>query len=416
MGKPVKMSSTHLSPLPAALGSEPTFSPPIPMASPKLPDPSDVLPRWRASLESGQLTKGPELAAFESECAAALEVSHAVGVSSCTSGLILSLDALARRLPEHRDGSRPRVAVPSFTFMASVAAIVRAGFDPLFIEVDPKTMNLDYEDLCRQLEAHRPVAVLGVHCFGNPLPESELTEICDRFDSRLIIDAAHAFGSRNRGRPLGSAGWCQVFSLTPTKMVVAGEGGVVATDDPELAEELRIGREYGNDGHYDSAMAGLNARLSEFHAALGRCSLEMLEEVIEQRNRTAGAFLAELATVPGLSFQQISPEARTTYKDLTVRFEPEEFGCSRDAIAWALLQEGIPTRAYFSPPCHLHTAYRRFAQRGLPQTEALSERCLSLPLLEEATVEPIVGALLRLRAHAKAIQSRFQETSEARRC
>ena len=402
--------SQSVAALPASLGGAPLFSPPLPMASPRLPDPAVLLPRFERILSSGHLTKGAELQGFEQEAAAYLKVAHAVGVSSCTSGLMLVYQALRRRIsPEI---VKPRIAVPSFTFMASVSAMLWAGFEPEFVEVDPASMNLCLDDLQKVLQDKNVVAVVGVHCFGNPVPSASIEAVCSEAEVRLIFDAAHGFGSVHQGEPVGGAGWCQVYSLTPTKMVVAGEGGVVATNDAELARELEIAREYGNDGSYDSLMAGMNARLSEMHSALARESLKMLEEVVAFRNTAAEELKAALEGTPGLLFQQITADSRTTYKDFTIAIEPEAFGCSRDAMAWALGREGVPSRAYFHPPCHQHTAYRAFARRPLPRTEQLASRCLSIPLLGSETTAGLAEALRRIQAHGAGVQAAYEASLE----
>ncbi len=377
------------------------------MASPRLPDPSILLPRWEAMVKSGQLTKGRELQAFESECADYLGVKRCVGVSSCTSGLMLALQALRRGLPV--DVQRPRIAVPSFTFMASVSSMVWAGFEPEFVEVDESSMNLCLEDLERVLQADDVVGVLAVHCFGNPVPTGPIEELCEKAGVKLLFDAAHAFGSRIDGVPVGQAGWCQVYSMTPTKMVVAGEGGMVATNDDVLADQLILTREYGNDGAYGSTMPGLNARLSELHCALGRESLKLLEEIVPARNQSARELQEALSSVAGVGFQIITTGCRTTYKDYTVTIDPDVFGCDRNALAWALAAEGIPSRLYFSPPCHQHKAYEAYAHRPLPRTERLAERCLSIPLLGAETARPIAEAFARIQANAEAVAKSYGE-------
>lgn len=358
-------------------------------------------------VKKGQLTKGKELQAFESECAEYLGVKRCVGVSSCTSGLMLALQALRRGLPA--DVERPRIAVPSFTFMASVSSMVWAGFEPEFVEVDESSMNLCLEDLERVLQADDVVGVLAVHCFGNPVPTGPIEELCDKAGVKLLFDAAHAFGSRIDGLPVGQAGWCQVYSMTPTKMVVAGEGGMVATNDDALAEQLILTREYGNDGAYGSTMPGLNARLSELHCALGRESLKLLEEIVPVRNQSARELQEALSAVPGVGFQVITPGCRTTYKDYTVTIDPDVFGCDRNALAWALAAEGIPSRLYFSPPCHHHKAYEAYSHRSLPRTERLAARCLSIPLLAAETARPIAEAFARIQANAAAVARAHEE-------
>lgn len=377
------------------------------MASPRLPTFESLQPSFEQIITSGHLTKGRELESFEREAAEYLGVKQCVGVSSCTTGLMLVFQALLRA---RRDiPGQPRIAVPSFTFMASISAMVWAGLAPEFVDVDETSMNLSLEDLEAALASPDVIGVLAVHCFGNPVPTERVEKLCKNHNVPLIFDAAHGFGSVHRGVPVGQAGWCQVYSLTPTKMVVAGEGGVIATDDEELAKELRLAREYGNDGSYDSVLPGINGRLSELHCALARKSLKMLDDVVAFRNRTATLLRDTLSKIPGLSFQSITPESLTTYKDFTIVVQPE-FGCSRDALAWALSQDGIPSRAYFYPACHEHRAYKKYARRSLPKTERLASRCLSIPLLGEETVPVLAEAVSRIQHHAGSVEAAFGET------
>lgn len=392
--------SSRSSQLVACLGGTPRFQPPLPLASPRIPRSVALLPKLQAILDSGHLTKGSELLGFEHDCCAYLGVKHSIGVSSCTLGLMLVYQALKRR---HPLVLKPRLAVPSFTFMASIAAMRWAGFEPEFVEVDPDTMNLDLDDLATILAKDDVLGAVAVHCFGNPVPTRAIETIAHTHKKALIFDAAHAFGSYHDGVPVGRAGWCQVYSLTPTKMVIAGEGGLVVTNDPELDSELRIGREYGNDGHYNSTFAGLNARLPEMSCVLARASLTQLESVVQARNETAALLRQALTEVPGIGFQLITPNSRTTYKDFTIRIDPGTFGCSRDALAWALHHEGVPTRAYFSPPCHHHDAYRAFSSRPLPETDWLAKRCLSLPLLSPDTSGPLSQAITAIQEQAEKI-------------
>lgn len=387
---------------PSILGGTPVFSVPLPMASPKLPDAASLTPAFEEIIRTGQLTKGKHLEMFESASRDYLQVSHCVGVSSCTSGLMLVLQALKRRLPT---GKVHRVAVPSFTFLASVTALVWAGFEPVFVESDPQTMLIDLEDLERALQEQPIAAVLAVHCFGNPVPADPLESLCRQYGARLVYDAAHGFGSIHQGEKVGRSGWCQVFSLTPTKMVVAGEGGMVATFDSELAQELKVGREYGNDGSYDTAFPGLNARMSEFHAALGVASLGLLEEVVAHRNAVARELRRALSGVEGIGFQSITPDSRTTYKDFTLTIDSAKFGADRDSVATALLSEGVPSRKYFAPACHAHRAFKAFALRPLVKTELLASQCLSIPLLEPDSVAGIAEAFQKVKAHGEEIRA-----------
>src|SRR6185503_10911431 len=139
---------------------------------------------------------------------------------------------------------------------------------------------------------------------------------------RLIFDAAHGFGALYQGRPVGPQGDAHVYSLSPTKLVIAGEGGIVATDNDELAERIRIGREYGNSGSYDSAFAGINARMPEFNALMGLESLKNLERAARRRNEVTAIYRREMGELPGIGFQEVRTGNRNSYKDFSITIDP----------------------------------------------------------------------------------------------
>jgi dTDP-4-amino-4,6-dideoxygalactose transaminase len=198
----------------------------------------------------------------------------------------------------------------------------------------------------------------------------------------LLVDAAHGLGTELHGKQVGAGGLAQIFSLSPTKLVVAGEGGLVATDDAELAEAVRVAREYGNDGHYGCTVPGLNARLPEMSAILARASLARLPKVAAQRRAAAAAYAAELNDLPGIAVQRIPAGATSSWKDFVITVEAERFGESRDAVRRRLADAGIDTRAYYDPACHQMEAFRRYVKPGqaLPITERLAATALALPL------------------------------------
>jgi dTDP-4-amino-4,6-dideoxygalactose transaminase len=385
---------------PALLGGTPVFAAPIPITRPLLPAFDQVADGVQDMLASGMLTKGSYLRQFEDAVAAHLGVRHAVAVSSCTTGLMLTYQAL---------GLTGEVIVPSFTFMATVSALVWNGLRPVFVDVDPATTNMDADAATRAITP-RTSAIVAVHNFGVPADIAALEALAARHGLPLIFDAAHGFGALYQGRPVGPQGRAQVFSLSPTKLLIAGEGGIVATNDDTLADAVRVGREYGNAGSYDSRFAGMNARLGEFNAYVGLRSLEMLEDAAQHRSHIAALFRRELGRLPGLSFQAIRPEDRSSYKDFAIAVEPEAFGLTRDTLALALEAEGVDTRKYYDPPCHRHTAYRQFAppEGALPGTTLLAARSLSLPIwshMSEAVAQDICAAVARIQQHAAAINA-----------
>lgn len=354
----------------------------ITFVRPSLPKLSELADQLRETLTSGVLTKGPQLSLFEEQLAAHLGVKHAVAVSSCTSGLMLTYQAL---------GISGEVIVPSFTFLATVAALRWCGARPVFADIDKRTMNLD-PNAAEAAITPRTAAIVAVHNFGAPAEINALQAVADRHGLHLIFDAAHGFGSLFSGEPLGRHGDAEVFSMAPTKLLIAGEGGVVATNNDHLAQTIRIGREYGNDGHYNSAFAGMNARLSELHALVGLRSLQRLENAARARNRVAEYYRERLGRLPGLSFQLTGNGDRSSYTCFPVVVEPEFFELTRDELAAALAVRNIETRRYYYPPVHQQTAYREFTRTSLANTEAVSSRVLSLPVWSEMETE-IVSAI-----------------------
>jgi dTDP-4-amino-4,6-dideoxygalactose transaminase len=397
---------TRLGGAPAQLGGVPAFSDGLPFMRPTLPPSDRLLQPIREILNNGMLTKGRYLDTFEEQIADYLEVKHAVAVSSCTTGLMLVYHCL---------GLEGEVLVPSFTFMATVHPLVWQRAAPVFVDIDPRTWNVDPT----QIEAHitpRTTAIVAVHVFGNPAAVEELEAIARRHGLILIFDAAHGFGALHHGNPVGGHGAAEVFSSSPTKLLVTGEGGVVATNDDDLAEQVRVGREYGNPGTYDSWIPGINARMQEFSAILGLQSLQMLEENAQRRNELASYYRTHLAEVPGITFQEIRPFDRSSFKDLTIWIEREAFGLDRDTLRQALSQEGISTRAYYVPPVHQHTTYQPLVRQQsphLPVTELISRGALSLPIYSHMATDTamrVCEAIQRIHRHAPQIRAASNES------
>jgi dTDP-4-amino-4,6-dideoxygalactose transaminase len=359
------------------------------LVRPALPSFQEMAPEMEEILASGMVTKGKYLRLFEEAVAEHLGVEHAVAVSSCTAGLMLTYRCL---------GLTGDVVVPSFTFMATVSALVWAGARPVFADADLHTHNLDPAAAEAAITPNTS-AIVATHIFGNPADVERLESIARRHRLKLIFDAAHGFGALYKGAPVGPQGDAQVYSLSPTKLLIAGEGGIVATNDGELAEKVRMGREYGNSGNYDSAFAGMNARMPEINAVMGLHSLRMLEGAARRRNEIASLYREELGKLPGINFQQIRSEDRCSYKDFSITVDPDAFGLTRDALAAALDEHNVDTRKYFDPPVHCQIAYRELWDgRPLPNTDRLAERSLSLPLWSRMDDEIPLGICRAVRS------------------
>jgi len=351
---------------------------------PTLPPIEKVLDLYRGVYQDGVITNANLVTRFEEKVREVCQVDHCVAVSSCTSGLALVLRAFDLK-------DKPEVIVPSFTFFATGHAAVWNGLTPVFADCDPLTWTVDPESVEARI-TERTGAIIAVHLYGNPCNVPALERIAAKYGLKLIFDSAHAFGSSRRGVPVGGFGDAEVFSLSPTKLLVAGEGGLVTTSDPKLAHKLRAARNYGDLGAYNPEILGLNARMSEFNAALGLAGMEFVKAKVQRHNEVARLYDALLADVPGLSFQLVDPADVSTFKDYSVSVDPAAFGMDRDELGDALLAENIPTKKYFSPPLHrqdLYTQYHRSRPTDLHNTDYFTDTVLSLPIYESLTDETV---------------------------
>jgi dTDP-4-amino-4,6-dideoxygalactose transaminase len=400
-----------------ATGDRPGLPARVPLVRPDLPSIESLGPAFSRALKSGIVTKGVCLEEFEDVAAALIGCRHVVAVSSCTVGLTLVLRSLAARGREADacrtaaacacDGrpigspasARTDVIVPSFIFLAAPTAITWAGLRPVFVEVSAD----DYTASAAAVAAavtDRTAAIMACHTFGCPCDTTALQQVADQAGVPLIVDAAHGLGSRRAGRQVGAEGLAQVFSLSPTKLVVAGEGGLVATSCDCLANLIRMGREYGNDGRYGCWLPGTNGRMPELSAILGLASLERLDQVAARRTAAAAAYMLALEGTPGIRFQRIPEDCATSWKDFTIRVDAGHFGMTRDALQRELASSGIETRAYYSPPCHRMEAFHQFLPSGteLPVTDRLADTLLALPMGVHVTPDIARAIADRIRA------------------
>jgi len=378
--------------IPALYGGRPLFEERFRFCRPLLPSLGNAVGYYERAFEMGSITNATIVEHLEAAVAERLQVKYCVAVSSCTSGLMMLLRAL---------GLKGEVIIPSFTFFATGHAALWNGLRPVFADCDEETWNVDPLDIERRI-SERTCAILAVHLYGNPCDVEALARLASRQHLKLIFDAAHAFGSRYRGRPVGQFGDAEVFSLSPTKLLVAGEGGLVTTNDATLARIIRGMRNYGDLGAYDPEWLGMNARMPEFSAALAIAGLPLVEAKVARRNWIANKYTSLLSELPGLRFQKVPPEDVSTYKDYSIHVTSDTFGMCRDDLAEALLAERIETKKYFYPPLHKQKLYTSFCGVGgsdLHRTDFITEGILSLPIYEslpEATVERVASAIRRL--------------------
>lgn len=353
----------------------------LPIIRPTLPPFSEVEELVRASWEYGTVTVGPVVQAFEEEVSRRTRVRHAIALGSCTAGLMLIPRAL--NLPA---GSE--VIVPSFTFAATAQALVWNGLTPVFCDCLPGTCALDPEDVERNLSA-KTAAICPVYIYGLPPAADTLLEVGRRKGIPVYFDSAQGLGATYQGKPAGGFGVCEVFSLSPTKVVTAIEGGVVTTDDGTLAQRLRSMRDYGKDPQNGEDMVhlGLSTRLSEFHAAVGLLSLRNIDALVKARLEHIAYYRARLGSLPGCWVQDYPPD-RTTSGNYFVLFITDRARRSRDDVYQALKAAGIQTKRYFYPAVHTQTIFQRFPMRvsaRMTYTLQASQQGLALPLYSHMT-------------------------------
>ena len=368
---------------------------PFPFMRPTLPELSQVISEYQAAYRHGVVTNAELVARLESAVAERLRVKHCVAVSSCTSGLMLVLRAL---------GLQGEVILPSFTFFATGHAALWNGLKPVFANSDTDTWNISPADIEKRI-TDATSAIVAVHLYGNPCDVTALEAIARRHNLELVFDAAHAFGSEYRGIPIGSFGVAEIFSLSPTKLLVAGEGGLVTTNDGKLAAAVRAMRNYGDVGAYNPRWLGVNARMTEFNAALALSGLPLVDAKVRRRNAIAAMYTDLLSSLPGIRFQKVHSADTHTYKDYSIHLTPQTVGLSRERLADALHAENVPTKKYFHPPLHQQFLYSRFYDRDandLTPTEFIADGILSLPIYESLPDETVcaVAELIQRIVHS----------------
>lgn len=376
-------------------GGDPMFPQGVPFVRPPAPPLDEVVARLRPTYEQGAMTNGPLVRELEATVAERMGVAHVVAVSSCTTGLILALAGL-----RHLGAIDGPVLMPSFTFSAGPHAVAWNDLPVTFAECDPLSFQLDLVDAHARLDGAG--AIMATHVFGSPCRPEQVEALGAEAGIPVLFDAAHGFGGLRAGRPLGGFGEVEVFSMTPTKPLVAGEGGLVCTNRDDLAEYLHLAREYGNPGDYDTRFIGLNGRLSEMHAAIALASISHIDEHLATRRRMAARYADAILDIPGVRVQAIDEGDESTFKDFTIAVDTLEYGADRDTLVAVLRAEGVDTRNYFDPPVHRQQSHATRSPSDLPVTDAVSRTVVSLPLYPALTDDAIDGIVELIAAAPQA--------------
>lgn len=336
-------------------------------------------------LKSTQFVSGDEVATFESEFAAYSEADYGIAVNSGTSALHLALLAA---------GIRPgdEVITVPFTFVATVAAICYAGAKPVFVDIDPGAYTIDVTQI-EKVITERTRAILPVHLYGQPADMEPILEIAQRYGLAVIEDAAQAHGAEYNGRRVGSIGDLGCFSFYPGKNLGAyGEAGMVVTNNPEYAQNIRMLRDWGQERKYHHVLKGYNYRMDGLQGAILRVKLRHLEAWTQAR-RSHAARYDELLADSGVKTPTVMPYSHHVYHIYAVRSQQQ------DALQQMLHQRGIQTGIHYPIPVHLQQAHADLGYRpgDFPCSESVASEVLSLPMYAELSDKQleIVSATVR---------------------
>jgi len=354
-------------------------------------------------LRSDWLTTGPKIAEFEEAFAAQVGSAHAVAVSSGTAALHAA--AFAAGI-----GPGDEVIVPPMTFAASANCIRYQGAIPIFAEVQPNTLNLD-PVRAEAAITERTRAIITVDYAGQPSDLDELRALADQHHLILIEDGCHALAATYRGRPVGCLADLTAFSLHPVKHITSGEGGIVTTDDMEMAARLRIFRNHGittvpsqreaaGSWYYEMVELGYNYRLTDFQCALGMSQLKKLADWVARRREIAARYTAAFSAVPEIEVPTVLPDRKSAWHLYVIRLDLESLRVGRTEIFKALRAENIGVNVHYIPvPWHPYYQKLGYAKGQWPVAEGAYERLMSLPIwpgMADRDVDDVIVAVRKV--------------------
>lgn len=338
-------------------------------------------------LESGQFVNGPESRQFESEFAARMGAKHAIAVNSGSSALFIALLAL---------GIKPgdEVICPSLTFIASISQAVMLGAIPVFADIDLQTYTLDVNDVRRKCST-KTKAIIAVHLYGHPVDMDSLMDLARAKGIIVIEDCAQSIGTKYKGRIAGTIGEAGCFSFFPSKaMTVDGDGGMIITNNADLAERMAMLKNHGRISKHVIQRVGMNMRMSEIPAAIGRIQLRHLDEFIKARSMIVARYNERLGCNYNILIPNSPKHAEISHYVYTIRIG------FRDEFADYMLKNGVQTGIYYPVPLHQQPALSKYCRHALMMTEWACRMIISLPLFASQTIEEadyVIDTALRWR-------------------
>lgn len=357
----------------AIFGRPPAFAEKVHVGRPNAGNRERLLARINDMLDRSWFTNnGPYVQEFEAKVAEFACVRQCVAICNATVALEIAIRAL---------GLTGEVIVPSFTFVATAHALQWQEITPIFCDIDPSMHTIDARQVEKMITP-RTTGIIGVHTWGRACDIDALEAISRRRGLQLLFDAAHAFACTHKGKPIGGFGRCEVFSFHATKFFNTFEGGAVLTNDDDLAEKIRLMRNFGFRGNDNVIYIGTNGKMTEVCAAMGLTSLECVDEFMQTNRRNHDAYRRGLDGIPGVGLMHYDESERANYQYIVVEVDEREAGLTRDALVEVLFAENVLARRYFFPGCHRMEPYRSYfphASLVLPETEKLCRRVMVLP-------------------------------------
>lgn len=335
-------------------------------------------------MKSGRLTHGlgagPMVTQFEEDFAEFVKAKHAIAVNTGTSALHL---AIASAGIEPGD----EVILPSFTFVATAEMVVMVGGKPVFVDIDPETYTVSVKEVEKAI-TKKTRAIIPVDLYGLPADIQPIREIAEKKELMIIEDAAQAHGASYRGKPPGAFADAACWSFYASKNMTTGEGGMITTDNEELADKMRFMRSHGEKEKYMSLMLGHNYHMSELHAAIGCRQLEKLPIFSAKRHQNSERLSAKLSKAVGLQLPKVPDGYKHSWYLYTVRLKDEEEK-ERDKTVEGLRGKEIGAEVYYPTPIHLMPYYQKFGRYRLEETEKAARQVFSLPVHPGVTAEQI---------------------------
>ena len=370
-------------------GAAPAFEETLHVGRPNIGSREDFLRYVDDIFERRWLTNnGPIVQEFEKRIADYHETKHCVAMCNGTVALEIAIRAL---------GLSGEVIVPSYTFVATAHALHWQGITPVFADIDPATHNIDPESV-RRLITERSTGIIGVHLWGRCAPAAELQELADAHGLRLLFDAAHAFGCSGSGTMIGNFGDCEVLSFHATKFFNTFEGGAVLTDNDELADTMRLMRNFGFAGLDNVVHPGTNGKMTEICAAMGMVNLDSIDAIIDANRRNYLTYQKGFSGMRGIRLLGFDESNRQNYQYIVIEVG-DDCAVGRDRILETLHAENVRARRYFWPGCHNMVPYRDLfpdAGQELPNTRLVADRVIVLPTgptVDKSMIETIVSII-----------------------